>query len=850
MLININIMKKICLIFGLLVISLFAVKSTFGQSVIATNYPPGQEPVTAEDMGIEEPSVMPDSPFYFLKKWGESIDLAFTFDRAKKAEKTMGYASERLIEARTLLQERANEVSANARGKADYDLLKTIQDYKNKVNVAVSHAYWADKNFSKVDYLLESFDYQQFEQVKLLNQVDDVEIYNIHEELYKEILLAKNEVIGMYNDELAQSENIEERLTKLNEKLAEGVMDKSAIAETENLVVIKDLLYGLNPKVSEKVDQVNKTMMDSLSNKLEVLEDADKNTFFNNLNQLKASKVAMIKMLDSLDYNNIPHLKSRAIWDLKENKITQIEEQFKDVADKRLKEEVFKPLAEGNLENLRILQDLNNNTPNLFEFNQWRRQAMGKIWRELREIDTPQERQAFLFKDGRIPDVKDFELLEQMQAEAGEEKWLYNGIVTNAFDILDKSLNGIASNDSRQAFIDEIAGEDPEQIQAVYDLIPKLPQSAQANVNKILDKQMLRVEDRIENKENFNEILELRKRLDGNETVKNIVLEKNPNIIKNLNDHQIQASFASIDKEEDPIKVFELVESYKTGLDEYPEIRESLELFNPGYIEEYNLKQINKIESIISTTTDVNTLTDFANRLAEYKGSNMVNQEIVNRIEIMIQNKQRTNLVEEILTNFPEHELLGGSLDGLKSTLISEVQDFEFTGDYDKDQATLKALITEEIEIVKKQREEELMEYINSGQEIPAELDPAQYEALRQKALEKYTGDDIDTSTPMTEEEQQQVADDAAQKAAEEAAQKAEEEAAAAAAQEAEQKAREEAGAPNATGGTGSTSGSNNQGTSSGTPPAGSIDCSSYNWPPDCSYITDASQRSICEQCQ
>lgn len=44
----------------------------------------------------------PDSPFYFLDSWGESLNLFFTFNNEKKAEKRLKFAEEKLAELEQL----------------------------------------------------------------------------------------------------------------------------------------------------------------------------------------------------------------------------------------------------------------------------------------------------------------------------------------------------------------------------------------------------------------------------------------------------------------------------------------------------------------------------------------------------------------------------------------------------------------------------------------------------------------------------------------------------------------------------------------------------------------------------
>ena len=54
------------------------------------------ENVQAQDLGITEPNILPDSPFYFLKEWGRGIQSFFTFGQLKKSELEVKFANERL----------------------------------------------------------------------------------------------------------------------------------------------------------------------------------------------------------------------------------------------------------------------------------------------------------------------------------------------------------------------------------------------------------------------------------------------------------------------------------------------------------------------------------------------------------------------------------------------------------------------------------------------------------------------------------------------------------------------------------------------------------------------------------
>lgn len=125
-----------------LVIALFMVLflGVLAASAQTTTPTTTQPQITAQDLGVSEPTLLPSSPFYFLKDWGRAINLFFTFNPLSKAELELRYESERALEARAV----ANNQTALTKAINNYlsarqDLgqrLKNIQDTSKNPNVS------------------------------------------------------------------------------------------------------------------------------------------------------------------------------------------------------------------------------------------------------------------------------------------------------------------------------------------------------------------------------------------------------------------------------------------------------------------------------------------------------------------------------------------------------------------------------------------------------------------------------------------------------------------------------------------------------------------------------------------
>ncbi len=73
----------------------------------------------AQDEELPDPGLTPDSPFYFLDKWGKGIGMFFAFGSEAKAKKALQYAEERLAEVREMAAK--NRVREMEQAANDYE---------------------------------------------------------------------------------------------------------------------------------------------------------------------------------------------------------------------------------------------------------------------------------------------------------------------------------------------------------------------------------------------------------------------------------------------------------------------------------------------------------------------------------------------------------------------------------------------------------------------------------------------------------------------------------------------------------------------------------------------------------
>lgn len=85
---------------------------------------------TAQDILGTSAGTLPDSPFYPFKRFGESLQLFFTFDILEKAKMKYAFAQTRLAEADAMARRNKTQLADNALNEYEADLNETASDEK------------------------------------------------------------------------------------------------------------------------------------------------------------------------------------------------------------------------------------------------------------------------------------------------------------------------------------------------------------------------------------------------------------------------------------------------------------------------------------------------------------------------------------------------------------------------------------------------------------------------------------------------------------------------------------------------------------------------------------------------
>ena len=267
-------MKKVLI----LVLTILLAVSVF--STIATAAPKGEKPLieittvteTEEIEAASDLGILPDSPFYFLKRFLESLQLALTFNSETKAEKLMELAELRLSELAALPDEKQaefvstlTEAFEEAMEEAEELLEEELEEEPEK---ELEEDVQVNDYQDKLKGVLETFEDAKEEKEEIL-----AEISELQDELNE--LSASNEVSEEEVNNLQTL--ITAQISFLNQideliVVYSGRVD-TLQQETGNVAVAEDDLEEIEEAFDAELDILFEKIEDSLENLEEALEE-------------------------------------------------------------------------------------------------------------------------------------------------------------------------------------------------------------------------------------------------------------------------------------------------------------------------------------------------------------------------------------------------------------------------------------------------------------------------------------------------------------------------------------------------------------------------------------------------
>ena len=279
-------MKKLLLLFVLSLILSGGI-ALAEETVDATQEIALDEEVTAQDLDVGDPLILPDNPLYFFKNIARTIQSAFTFDSVKKAELKEKFANEKLIELKKMVEE----------NKSREKVEKAIRNYQNEleeVGRAAEQIKERAEESTKVSEFLDKFIQQQVLHNRILQKLEE----QVPAEIYEKIAAARENHLKKFGEVMTRLENkgqIQERLEK-NLQEVKG----SKFKDFKSLEILKQLEEKIPEEAKNAVRGAQETIMLKLKDTLEVLPTQKQEAFQKYIEDVSGQKINKLEIIEQL----------------------------------------------------------------------------------------------------------------------------------------------------------------------------------------------------------------------------------------------------------------------------------------------------------------------------------------------------------------------------------------------------------------------------------------------------------------------------------------------------------------------------------------------------------------------
>lgn len=181
--------------------------------------------ITAEDLGVSEPNILPNSRWYIFKVWYQKARTTLTFDPTKKVELKIKYANQKLLEAQKLAKI----------DNQDELVVQTLEKFQEEIEVASETINNDLERFKKKRPELSN---QMIDHaLKQQNLMDKLKL-RVKNEYQEKIQNTKEKHLSNFSDKIIKNVPIRELEVRVNQILED---QDQGFRNFKNLEVLKRL---------------------------------------------------------------------------------------------------------------------------------------------------------------------------------------------------------------------------------------------------------------------------------------------------------------------------------------------------------------------------------------------------------------------------------------------------------------------------------------------------------------------------------------------------------------------------------------------------------------------------------
>ncbi len=480
------------------------------------------ENIQAQDLGVKEPRILPDSPFYFLKEMGRGIQSLITFNPVKKAELKQKFVDEKLIEVKKLAEERPEEQEILDRAFENYQKeAERLEKAAEKIKETID-----DPNVEK---FMDKFIDHNLKHQKLFGKLAK----ELPLEMFEMIEKTKEENMMKFSDiglKFIEPEQFQEKIIAVMEE-----QPGSNFKYFKNLEILQQLEEKVPEQAKDAIRMAQDNAFQRLHGDFEGMSFEDREKFGNYVEQIGGNEVRHMEIIHHFEAEEIPEIIREEMEKAKEKAIVKIEKRMKEFEKQEMENEkkmFLRHLEEGQMENLRIVNELENNLPRevIDKILEVKNKTMMNLKENVLSADTPEKQEVFFKELEKFHDVKQFEMFKEMDEFIPEEKKeFWEEMKEKAMKEMKQDIERAKTAEQRRMKFEKLAGDAPEHIAIIKEF-----GAPREIMTEILKEQMEKLSKRIETTEDVIKLEFLKTRIEEDETIMRELENRYPQIFQKI----------------------------------------------------------------------------------------------------------------------------------------------------------------------------------------------------------------------------------------------------------------------------------------------------------------------------
>ncbi len=246
------------------------------------------EQVSAADLEIKDPKLLPDNPFYFLKEWKRKIQLALNINQIKKVNLENKYANERLLELKKLVTKGASPEKIKS-------ALENYQAQIDKIKDRVEQTKQTATEKEETNKFLDKFTKQQILKENILEKLEN----QVPPEVREKIKTVRERHLQRFGEIMTK---LEENPEKIRERIENAIKNikGSQFKNFKNLEILKNLESKVPEKAKEAIQRAQENALKRLQGDLEKMSPEDQEKFKDYISKIMGDKEKQAEILENL----------------------------------------------------------------------------------------------------------------------------------------------------------------------------------------------------------------------------------------------------------------------------------------------------------------------------------------------------------------------------------------------------------------------------------------------------------------------------------------------------------------------------------------------------------------------